>query len=213
MIHNNPEIILTETLQLLQEILTDNQFDKFYLVGGTALALQIGHRHSVDLDFFTESPFETTQLESYLVNSFGFATDYLAKNTLKGYIRNTKVDFLTHAYPLVKPLVIDHNLKLASLQDIGAMKLHAISHSGNRQKDFYDVYFLLENLSLKQLLEAYEIKYASSNPIIPVKGITWFEDIDFEIEKPLLISEVTFSKVKKRLIDATQHPDRIFSAT
>jgi predicted nucleotidyltransferase component of viral defense system len=210
MIHKTPDVILPETLALLERIQQDAFFDHFFLVGGTALALQIGHRLSIDLDFFTISPFDNLQLESYLGRQYNFSTDYVAVNTLKGFIQKIKVDFLTHAFPLVRPLVRVNNLALASLEDIGAMKLNAISHSGNRQKDFYDLYFLLEHISLQVMLNAYESKYSNSNPIIPLKAITWFEDIDFELEKPMLARVVTFEAVKKRLLDATYHPEKIY---
>ncbi len=188
----------------------DTFLSDFFLVGGTALALQIGHRLSIDLDFFSTLPFDNAQLEGHLLKQYQFSTDYVATNRLKGFIGNLKIDFLTHAYPLVEPLVQKENLSLASLPDIGAMKLDAIAHSGNRQKDFYDLFFLLEHLSLQSLLDAYQAKYPHSNPIIPLKGITWFDDIDFEIEKPMLKRKVTFEAVKKRLFSATKYPDKIF---
>lgn len=159
MLHKSHDIILPETLHLLGQIQQDKVFDEFFLVGGTALALHIGHRLSVDLDFFSLSPFDNQQLEFHLGQQFGFSTDYVAANTLKGYIRNVKIDFLTHAYPLVNPLLREEGLCLASMEDIGAMKLNAIAHSGNRQKDFFDLYFLLEHCSMHTLLDAYQIKY------------------------------------------------------
>ena len=210
MIHKDPDIISPETFNLLCQIQKDTFFDDFFLVGGTALALQIDHRLSIDLDFFSTHPFDNRQVEEYLSTRYGFHTDYVATNTLKGFIQNVKIDLLTHAYPLVKPLVQEGGLSLASLEDIGAMKLNAIAHSGNRQKDFFDLFFLLEYHSLQELLFAYQIKYPNSNPIIPLKGMTWFEDIDFEIEKPMLKRKVTFSEVKKRLLKATNSPEKIF---
>lgn len=213
MIHKDPGSILPEAYELLVKIQQDHFFDNFFLVRGTALALQIGHRLSIDLDFFTLEPFDNTGLEAYITRQYGFTTDYVAVNTLKGFIQNVKVDFLTHAYPLVKPLNKLDKLSLASLEDIGAMKLNAIAHSGNRQKDFYDLFFLLEHLSLQELLAAYQAKYRHANPIIPLKGITWFEDIDFEMEKPILKRKVTFQTVKKRLLKATRYPDKIFPGT
>ena len=210
MIHKGPEVILPETFNLLQKIQQDVFFDDFFLVGGTALALQIDHRLSIDLDFFSIDPFDNSQVEEHLSTKYGFHTDYVATNTLKGFVQNVKVDFLTHAYPLVKPLVQEEGLSLASLEDIGAMKLNAIAHSGNRQKDFYDLFFLLEFHALEQFLLAYQIKYPNSNPVIPLKGITWFEDIDFEIEKPMLKRKVSFDLVKKRLLEATNYPGKVF---
>ncbi|MCP3928746.1 MAG: nucleotidyl transferase AbiEii/AbiGii toxin family protein [Bacteroidetes bacterium] len=210
MIHRDKKIILPKTLELLRKIQKDPKFENFFLVGGTALALQIGHRHSIDLDFFSISPFENYQLEEYLSKKYSFYTDYVSVNTLKGFVERIKVDFLTHSYDLVRPLVNEDNLSLASTEDIAAMKLNAIAHSGNRQKDFYDLYFLLEHHSLQTMLEAYKMKYPSSNPIIPLKGICWFEDIDFELEKPMLVREITFEAVKMRLLEATNYPLRIF---
>lgn len=210
MIYNDPDVILPETFNLLRQIQQDAFFDGFFLVGGTALALQIDHRLSIDLDFFSIQPFDNQQVEAHFSEQYGFQTDYVATNTLKGFVQNVKVDFLTHAYPLVKPLLQEDGLSLASLEDIGAMKLNAIAHSGNRQKDFYDLFFLLEHHSLQDLLLAYQTKYSNSNPIIPLKGITWFGDIDFEIEKPMLKRKISFEAVKKRLLESTKKPEKVF---
>ncbi len=210
MIHKDPNVILPETFNLLHQIQQDEFFDNFFLVGGTALALQIDHRLSIDLDFFSIEPFDNQEVEAYLSSKYGFHTDYAAINTLKGFVHNVKVDFLTHAYPLVRPLVQEEGLSLAGLEDIGAMKLNAIAHSGNRQKDFFDLFFLLEYHALEALLLAYQYKYPNSNPVIPLKGISWFEDIDFEIEKPMLKRKVSFASVKKRLLEATSYPDKKF---
>lgn len=90
------------------------------------------------------------------------------------------------------------------------MKLNAIAHSGNRQKDFYNLFFLLEHFSLHKLLIAYQTKYPTSNPIIPLKAITWLDDIDFELEKPMLRRKVTFGEVKNRIIEATLQPEKVF---
>jgi predicted nucleotidyltransferase component of viral defense system len=210
MIYKDPDVILPETFDLLRQIQQDTYFESFFLVGGTALALQIDHRLSIDLDFFSLHPFDNQQMEAYLLEQYGFQTDYVATNTLKGFVQNIKVDFLTHAYPLVNHILREEGLLIATLEDIGAMKLNAIARNGNRQKDFYDLYFLLEHHSLQDLLSAYETKYSNSNPIIPLKGITWFEDIDFEIEKPMLKRKVSFDAVKKRLLMATNFPEKVF---
>ena len=210
MIHKDPVIIHPETFGLLLKIQEDDFFKDFFLVGGTALALQIGHRLSIDLDFFSTHPFDNQVVEAHLVSTYGFFTDYVDTNTLKGFIQNIKVDFLTHAFPFVRPLVKEEGVSLASLEDIGAMKLDAIAHSGNQQKDFYDLFFLLEHFSLQDLVSAYEIKYPNSSKMIPLKGVTWFEDIDFELEKPMLKKKASFKSVENRLLAATQFPKKVF---
>lgn len=194
MIYTGPEIILPDTLLLLKKMQADPVLKNFFLVGGTGLALQIGHRISIDLDLFSKEPFETETMENHLANQFGFFSDYIAPNTLKGFVNGIKVDFITHAYEWVGPPVQEGGISLASLEDIAAMKLNAIAHSGQRQKDFYDIYFLLEHLPLKSMLDVYQIKHPKSNVLIPLKGLIWFDDIDFEIEKPMLTSGLSSLK-------------------
>lgn len=210
MIHNDPDVVLPETFECLLKLQRDPILEAFFLVGGTALALHIGHRLSIDLDFFSTVSFDTQQLETHLSQKYHFQTDQVAPNTLKGFISDIKIDFITHAYPLVEPLIVENGVRLASMPDIGAMKLNAIAHSGNRQKDFYDMYFLLEHHNLKVLLEAYAFKYRNSNPIIPLKALTWFDDIDFALEKPMLKRKLSFDAVKKRLLEAASKPDKTF---
>jgi len=184
--------------------------EQFFLVGGTALAMHIGHRLSIDLDLFSRESFDTNELETHLARNYAFNTDYLASNTLKGFIDNIKIDFITHAYDLFKPVIHVQGFRLASVEDIGAMKLNAIAHSGNRQKDFFYLYFILEHMSLAMVLQAYEVKYPQSNPMIPLKGLTYFDDIDFAIERPMLKRKATFQQVKGRLIRAEKSPREIF---
>jgi len=205
-------IIEPQTLKLFKTLQSDEALQSFFLVGGTSLALQIGHRLSVDLDLFSLDEFDTQNLQNHLTAQYGFFTDFIAKNTLKGFISGVKVDFITHSYPLVNPLLKEGNLRLASTLDIAAMKLNAIGHNGNRQKDFYDMYYLLETHSLNDMLEAYSQKYINSNPVIPLKGITYFEDIDFKIEHPILKRPIIFQDVKNRLIEATLKPDKKFGS-
>ena len=210
MIFTNKEIILPQTLALLEQLQSDDFLQDFFLVGGTSLALQIGHRLSIDLDLFSQKEFDTQDLENHLVKNYSFFTDFVAKNTLKGSTNQIKTDFITHTAPLVEPLIHHKTLRLASIIDIGAMKLNAIAHSGNRQKDFYDMFYLLEHHALIKYLGAYEKKYPNSNLTIPLKGLTYFEDIDFNIEKPMLVKKITFKQVKDRLITATKYSDKVF---
>ena len=210
MIFKDSKIILPETWSLLQAFQNDEQLSDFFLVGVTALALQIGHRFSIDLDMFSLKSFDNQLLEQHLQNKYEFVSDYVSTNTLKGFVKEIKVDFLTHAYSMVEPMQVLDGVRMASNLDIGAMKLSAIAHNGTRQKDFYDIYFLLEKYSLNVLLVAYQNKYPSSNALIPLKGLAYFDDINFENEKPVLRKKVTFSGVKKRLVDALKNPTKLF---
>jgi hypothetical protein len=179
-------------------------------VGGTALALLYGHRHSIDLDLFTRVKFDENALEEYLQEQHNFNTTAKFSHTLMGFIEGVKVDFITHTALLVEPLLQPDGLRIATPIDIAAMKLNAISQSGRRQKDFYDMYFLLEHFSLAKMLAAYEEKYPRSSPLIPVKAIVYFDEIDFKHEPPVLLKKVSFRQVKQRLQQAVRRANETF---
>lgn len=210
MLHKTSKIIPPPTLFLLERLQSDSQLSAFFLVGGTALALQMGHRQSIDLDLFSMKPFDTESLQAYLSETYNFLIDKLGPNTLIGSMEGVKTDFITHAYPLVNPLLEIENLRMASLEDIAALKLNAIAHSGQRYKDFIDVYFLLEKMPFNSMLETYEEKYPASNPLIPIKALTYFGDINFESDTPILVKKVTFPAIQKRLEQAVKKPNAIF---
>ena len=210
MIHTDEAVIKPGTLSLLKKLQQDDRLKEHFLVGGTALALHYGHRHSIDLDLFTQERFDENALEIYLQNGHQFNTTVKFAHTLMGFIDEVKVDFITHAYDLVEPLQQIGGMRLASPVDIGAMKLNAISQSGKRQKDFYDMYFLLEHFTLARMLAAYEEKYPRSSPTIAVRALVYFGDIDFAMEPPILLRKVTFQQVIKRLQQAVYNTDKTF---
>ena len=90
------------------------------------------------------------------------------------------------------------------------MKLNAISQSGKRLKDFIDIYFLLQHFSFNAMVEFFQIKYPLTNPLIPIKAINYFGDIDEETDPPKLLSPLPLSKIKERIQDATLHPYKLF---
>jgi hypothetical protein len=210
MIHTQAAVIKPGTLTLLRRLQRDPRLADHFLVGGTALALLYGHRYSVDLDLFTQNKFDENALEVYLQEEHEFNTTAKFAHTLMGFIDGVKVDFITHTAPLVEPLLHPEELRLATPIDIAAMKLNTISQSGKRQKDFYDLYFLLEHYSLANMLAAYEEKYPRSSPLIPVRAVVYFDEIDFAHEPPVLIQSVSFKKVQQRLRQAVQRSDKTF---
>jgi hypothetical protein len=189
----------------------DELLKGFFLVGGTALALQIGHRISVDLDFFSKAPFEDNEMLAVLENEYNFQLDYQSKNTLKGEIGGIKVDLITHSYPLVKPLIEYENIKMASLEDIAAMKLNAISGNGTRLKDFIDIAYLSASLTLSQMVGAYEEKYSSRNPAMVIKALVYFKDINFNEPIKMLDGKYTWSIIEQRLLQMTLNPTKLFN--
>jgi hypothetical protein len=187
----------------------DGRFIDFHLVGGTALALQIGHRKSIDLDLFTLENFDFENLNRYLKENYGFVDSFFEKNTLKGFIEGIKVDFLTHAYPLVAPVVTENNVRMYAVKDIVAMKLNAIVHNGTRVKDFIDIAWISTIMSLSEMLKAYETKYRVSY-IPALKSLLYFDDIDFNEPVQMTNEKFQWKFISKRLEMMSKFPERIF---
>lgn len=186
------------TLELLKKLQSTDELKNFCLAGGTALALQIGHRKSIDLDFFTQKDFDSNFLLEFLEQNFDFKLDFSAKNTLKGSINNIKIDLISHKYPLVKPIIEIEDVFLHSIEDIAAMKLNAIAGNGTRSKDFIDVYFILKQYSVKDILDFYKKKYQSRNVLHIIKSLTYFDDIStHDWPEMVLEKELKLSGLKK----------------
>mgnify|MGYP001421840723 CR=1 FL=1 len=190
------------TLELLNQLSVDPNLQNFCLAGGTALALQIGHRKSIDLDFFSLENFDTNSLLQYLESEYGFNMDYSALYTLKGHINSIKVEFISHKYPLVAPFVEYEKIKLYSIGDIAAMKLNAIAGNGTRSKDFIDIYFLLERYDIQSIVQFYEKKYQARNLFHVLKSLSYFDDLQ-TIDWPVLVKqkELTLEDVEQRISD------------
>ena len=150
------ETVSGVTLELLKNIQAENLMNRFGLAGGTALALYMGHRKSVDLDLFTPLPFDVQELESMLRKKYGLITDFTAKNTIKGNIAGIKIDCITYPYKYLKPPCMIENIRLYSLEDITAMKLAAVANNGSRLKDFIDISCLSRHFSFSMMLSFYE---------------------------------------------------------
>ncbi|MFO8234547.1 MAG: nucleotidyl transferase AbiEii/AbiGii toxin family protein [Bacteroidales bacterium] len=191
------ETIEEGTLELLKSLQQTKMCEEFHLAGGTALALQIGHRTSVDIDFFSQYNFNIQELLEYLEQTYSFHLYYSAPNTLKGMIHGVMVDFIAHKYPLAGKILEKEGISMYPVEDIAAMKLNAIAGDGTRAKDFIDMYFLLKIYSISEILDFYAAKYSKRNVFHAFKSLMYFEDIDAS-DWPNMVQEkdLTLSKVK-----------------
>jgi len=173
--------------------------DRWYLAGGTALALQAGHRQSVDLDFFTP---EKTFTPASVVTHFSpdvWQAEILKDGTIYGAIRNAKVSFI--AYPFFVP--VKQKLKYDCVEildkdDIAVMKIIAVSQRG-RKRDFLDLFWYVKNIAplvsvVKKLPQQYPTVAHDFHHII--KSLTYFADAE-EDPMPQLFFEVTWAEIKK----------------
>ncbi len=172
-----------------------------YLAGGTALALQIGHRLSVDLDFFTAKNFNQLifirKIRSLPVN---FQLERSAEGTILGYLGKTRFSLFFYDYPLLEKPKKFLDINVATIKDIALMKLAAISHRGTK-RDFIDLYFISANekiLTIKESLGFYDKKFKvlSANKLHILKSLVYFADADRD-PLPKMLKEVKWPEVKK----------------
>lgn len=211
MLHKDPFIVSADAFTLIQQLQAREALSGFFLVGGTALALQLGHRNSIDIDLFSEKEFQTDDLLEKLSGNFDIkVTVQKPKNTLLAEIDGVKTDFIYHPYQQLKTPISEDGISMLSSEDIAAMKLHAISNSRKRLKDFIDVYFLLQRFSLKEMMGFHEQKYPRINVLIPMRAITFFDDIDFSMDTPKMKSPITVQEVRERINMAFSFPKKKF---
>lgn len=169
----------------------------FYLSGGTALSLQIGHRESEDLDFFSEKDFLAHNIETKLKAFGNLSQTELSEDTLNTFLDEVKLQFLFYPYPLIQPLVKWGKVSLSSVADIACTKLQTISMRGSK-KDFIDLYFLLKKYRLSEILSFSEQKYKNSNYNVPhiLKSLVYFVNAEKQ-PMPKMHKEVSWNQVKR----------------
>lgn len=178
----------------------------FYLAGGTGLALQIGHRTSVDFDFYSQKHFDPARFYTRIEAIFrGRTTKTLQeKDTLFCLVRDVELSFFFYEYPLLKKTILIRGVPVASLEDIAAMKLIAISHRP-AQRDYIDIFFLLQRFSLAEMFGYVGKKYKTFNRYFAMRALTYFEDIKREREEARAITVLdkhfSWEKAKRKIIE------------
>lgn len=184
------------TLELLKAIMAETMFSDMRLVGGTALALQYGHRQSVDLDVFGIIPFDAVNMEQTL-SSIGDLQIIKSSDRIRIYqIDRIKVDFVDYSrYPWLDEPIIENGIRLASPKDIAAMKVNAAEGRGTK-KDFIDIYFLLKHYTLSEILDFYNRKYPEHSMFRALMSLSYFDDAENQL-MPKMLKSVTWEDVKK----------------
>lgn len=176
--------------------------DRFYLAGGTGLALQLGHRDSVDFDFFTKQSLDTFNLYKGLLQVFGqenVSKTLEEKDTLNVILNgNIKLSFFSYPYPLLEPLIQEDFLNIANIIDVGCMKLSAIVNRA-QEKDYIDLYFILKQISLVTLLSKAKEKMPDLDYNLILKSLIYFDDILKENVMFKHNQEISFDTVKEFL--------------
>lgn len=194
------ETVEIQTLELIKALQDKEYLKDFYLVGGTALALYLGHRKSLDIDLFASEAFDTAALLENIQQDFPYQLTFTANNTLKGSIDNIKVDLLSHRYPYIQKPATIGGIRMLSLPDIAAMKLNAVATSGQRSKDFIDIFYLSEQFDMEEMLTFYKTKYNQENDTFLLKSLIYFDEVD-QSDWPMLVKNpaLKWRTVQKQL--------------
>lgn len=194
------QTIQPSLLELLKKIMASGVFNGFNLVGGTSLALQIGHRFSVDIDMFGDSEINEFEFIEELSRFGKVITIKKSKSIIIFSVDGIKVDFVNYKYPLLENINNVDTVRMVSDKDIAAMKLNAIAGRGSR-KDFVDLYFLLKKYSLKEIIHFYNQKYTDGSEFMVLKSLNYFEDAENE-EMPIMFEEIDWNNIKKTILEA-----------
>ncbi|MBL7073662.1 nucleotidyl transferase AbiEii/AbiGii toxin family protein [candidate division KSB1 bacterium] len=169
-----------------------------YLAGGTGIALQLGHRISIDLDFFTPEEFDIDALVKRLNEINQFTLEEKKWGTVTGEFGEVKFSIFVYQYPVILPFKSFLKVNIMDVREIAAMKLEAIATRG-KKRDFIDLYFVVQGIEgLKGILSLYNKKYGKfGNKMVHImKGLTYFEDAEAE-ELPRMLVPVDWKEVKR----------------
>ncbi len=174
--------------------------ENFYLSGGTALALHLGHRESVDLDFFSEEEFQPESVQKLLEKDISLSDIAVETGTLNCYADDVKLQLLHYPYKLLETPNELEGVKISSVKDIACTKMLTISARGSK-KDFIDLYFILELMSLPEMFGLLKEKYNEQdyNIMHILKSLVYFDDAD-EQPSPRMHKDVSWVTVKSVIL-------------
>jgi hypothetical protein len=203
---SNPhwEALTPATRQLFDRAASLPFIQDFYSAGDTGLALYLGHRFSVDLDFFSADPAALDSAQLEILRKFAdgpdFSITYENHSTFIATWKQVGISFFRlQAYPIVQTPLLVETIPLATLPEIGAMKLAAIIKRGTR-KDLVDLYYLLQKVSIEILFEIAAVKYGRvrSFPVCAIRALAYFADAE-ALPMPQMLDRTRWAKKKKFL--------------
>ena len=197
------QTVYPNTLELLKSLASQPELAQTRLVGGTALALQYGHRQSIDLDFFGLLPEDKEELVEMTKRVGNVLVTNRSKMILQTVINQIKVDFVDYSrYKWIDEPVMGDGFVLASDKDIAAMKVNAIIGRGTR-KDFIDLYVLLQHYSLLEIMAFYKQKYPEFSEYRALLSMTYFEDAEMQ-DMPKMFIDTSWDTMKSTIIEAVK---------
>jgi hypothetical protein len=195
------QVISIELRNIIQRVFDSNGFEGFRLGGGTALALQLGHRLSIDADFISSTDFDKDEALKHVLRTFPYATD-IHQGTFGLFLRsdNIKIDFLSWNLPFIRPALTVGQWRLLDIADITAMKLFAILQRGEK-KDYVDIAELLKTYTLSTLISFYLERHPASDASVIIRFLSSYGDIEGQ-PMPQMLNQTTWDDSKKIIQNA-----------
>ncbi|MCO6462383.1 MAG: nucleotidyl transferase AbiEii/AbiGii toxin family protein [Saprospiraceae bacterium] len=194
MLHH--EAVEPELLGILNYLMGIAELENLKMVGGTSLALQIGHRKSIDIDLFGSIDFQFFDIQ-VLSENYEITQLTKSKNINIFTINGIKTDFVNYTYKWIRPGTTIDAIRLSSLEDIAAMKINAITGRGSK-KDFIDLFFLLDNFSISEMLGFYIEKYPEASEFMAIRSLSYFEDANKQA-MPEMLRQVEWHDIVNRI--------------
>ena len=192
----HPEVLSAAQHRVLARLGRAASQGGFYLAGGTALALRLGHRRSIDFDWFCTTPLDDVlRLARTLQDAAPLKVEGTERGTLHATVFKVRVSFMEYRYPLLRPTTAwAARVRLASLEDIACMKLSAVAQRGSR-KDFVDLFALGRHVPLARALRSFVKKYGTSEIGHVLYGLSYFDDAERE-PMPRMLKPWAWSDIK-----------------
>lgn len=194
------QTVVPKLMELLRKLMKVEEFSNFYLVGGTSLSLQMGHRNSIDIDLFGNQNIDSDLFISILSDFGKTEVSKSSKNILITDVSGIKVDFVNYQYKLLDESIEMEGIRMVSKKDIAAMKLNAIAGRGSK-KDFIDLYYLLNEFSLKEMLDFYLQKYFEGSEFMVVKSLTYFEEANEQPQPQMMKNSFNWEICKQKITE------------
>ncbi len=186
-----------KTLELLINLQKLDLLSQSRLVGGTALALQFGHRESIDIDLFGNIIAKTDEIKNEFSKIGKTEIISASKNINIFSVNNIKTDIVSYPFKWLFPAITEDNIIMADIRDVAAMKLSAITNRGSK-KDFIDLYYILKQYTFSEILTFYEKKYKEASPFLLLKSLVYFNDAEKE-PMPKMTNKIDWEIIKSAI--------------
>lgn len=203
MLHRNT--VTAELLDTALALTRANQLSAFRMAGGTALALQIGHRKSIDIDFFSNAKVTKRNIVEELKNIFPSSEFFITQDSIRATLNGVRVEIYDDWHtPFLDSPVMQDGIRIASLNDLAAFKLDALIER-REKKDYIDLHFLFRQLGAQNILREFK-RY---NPHVSVRSILFaLGEVNAARENksvmPEMLVDVDWKDISEAMIDAAR---------